>query len=72
MSNPFEDADGRYVVLANADTEHCLWPAFAEVPGGWRIVHPADTRAAGLAYVEQHRTVRRPAAPAVAVSGGNR
>lgn len=37
-ANPFDDADGRFFVLVNDENQHSLWPAFAEVPYGWRIV----------------------------------
>lgn len=60
MTNPFEDEDGTYHVLVNDEDQHSLWPAFAEVPAGWRIVFGEDTRAACLAYVEEHWTDLRP------------
>ncbi|MFE5245440.1 MULTISPECIES: MbtH family protein [unclassified Streptomyces] len=52
-TNPFDDEDGNYTVLANAAGEHSLWPAGIPVPGGWRVVHGTDRRAACLAYVNQ-------------------
>ncbi|GAB4050900.1 MbtH family protein [Catellatospora paridis] len=60
MTNPFEDADGRYLVLVNDEDQHSLWPAFAAVPTGWRTVFGEDTREACLAYVETHWTDLRP------------
>ncbi|GAA1601449.1 MbtH family protein [Catellatospora bangladeshensis] len=60
MTNPFEDADGRYLVLVNDEDQHSLWPAFAAVPAGWRTVFGEDTRDACLAYVEAHWTDLRP------------
>ncbi|MEU8074812.1 MbtH family protein [Catellatospora citrea] len=60
MTNPFEDADGRYLVLVNDEDQHSLWPAFAAVPAGWRTVFGEDTREACLAYVETHWTDLRP------------
>ncbi|MCG8915319.1 MbtH family protein [Actinokineospora sp. PR83] len=61
MTNPFEDNDGTYLVLVNAENQHSLWPAFAEVPAGWAVAHDSDTRAGCLAYVEEHWTDLRPA-----------
>jgi MbtH protein len=58
--NPFDDPDGTFLVLANDEGQHSLWPAFAEVPAGWTIVHDRDTRAACLAYVDEHWTDMRP------------
>lgn len=60
MTNPFEDENGTYYVLVNAEEQHSLWPAFAEVPAGWRVVFGEDTRAACVAYVEEHWTDLRP------------
>jgi MbtH protein len=61
MTNPFDDDDGRYTVLANAEGQHCLWPSFASAPDGWTVVHEDDTRDRCLAYVEEHWTDMRPA-----------
>ncbi|MGW3730031.1 MbtH family protein, partial [Streptomyces sp. NPDC000851] len=36
-TNPFDDADGRFLVLVNDEGQHSLWPSFADVPGGWTI-----------------------------------
>ncbi|MEU7702549.1 MbtH family protein [Streptomyces sp. NPDC015492] len=60
-TNPFEDADARYLVLANAENQHSLWPAFAEVPDGWTTVHGEDSREGCTRYVEAHWTDMRPA-----------
>ncbi|MER7131035.1 MbtH family protein [Streptosporangium saharense] len=60
MTNPFEDVDARYLVLVNAEGQHSLWPAFADVPGGWDGVHGPASRADCLAYVEANWTDMRP------------
>jgi MbtH protein len=52
MTNPFDDPDGRFVVLRNDEGQCSLWPTFADPPAGWETVHAADTRTACLAYVE--------------------
>lgn len=59
-SNPFDDEDGRFSVLVNDEDQHSLWPTFAAVPAGWRVVFGEDTRAACLAYVEENWTDMRP------------
>ncbi|PRX45510.1 MbtH protein [Prauserella shujinwangii] len=61
MTNPFEDPEGRFYVLVNDEEQHSLWPSFVAVPPGWRIVFGEDSRAACLAYVEEHWTDLRPA-----------
>ncbi|MGW8942552.1 MbtH family protein [Streptomyces koyangensis] len=58
--NPFDDPEGTYLVLVNDEDQHSLWPAFAQVPPGWRVVLPATGRDAALAYVESHWTDMRP------------
>lgn len=58
--NPFDDPDGTFLVLVNDEGQHSLWPAFAEVPAGWTVVHDRDTRDACLAYVNEHWTDLRP------------
>jgi MbtH protein len=60
MTNPFEDPDGRYLVLVNHEDQHSLWPSFAEIPDGWTKVFGEDTRDACLAYVETNWTDLRP------------
>lgn len=48
MSNPFDDPNGVFLVLVNAENQHSLWPNFAEVPAGWQTVHGPDARQACL------------------------
>ncbi len=59
MTNPFDDTEGTFRVVVNAEGQHALWPVFAEVPGGWEVVWgegPGRT----LAYVEANWTDIRP------------
>ncbi|MBQ1089377.1 MbtH family protein [Streptomyces sp. B93] len=56
MTNPFDDSDGRFVVLVNDEGQYSLWPAFADRPNGWREAHREDTREACLEYVERNWT----------------
>lgn len=59
-TNPFDDEDGRFLVLVNDEDQHSLWPEFAEVPAGWRCVFGPAGRAESLAYVEENWTDMRP------------
>ncbi|UTT49201.1 MbtH family protein [Rhodococcus gordoniae] len=59
-TNPFDDEDGRFYVLINDEEQYSLWPTFAEVPQGWRVVFGEESRAACVEYVEQHWTDMRP------------
>lgn len=60
MANPFDDEDGTFLVLVNAEAQHSLWPVFAAVPGGWQTVFGPAGRAECLAYVETSWTDIRP------------
>lgn len=59
-TNPFDDPDGTFRVLVNAEEQYSLWPDFAPVPDGWTTVFGPDTRAACLEYVERTWTDMRP------------
>jgi uncharacterized protein YbdZ (MbtH family) len=58
--NPFDDDANAFYVLANDEDQHSLWPAFADLPAGWRVVFGEDTRANCLGYVEESWTDMRP------------
>ncbi len=58
--NPFDDDRGSFFVLVNDEEQHSLWPAFADVPAGWRVVYGEADRAACLDYIEQNWTDIRP------------
>jgi uncharacterized protein YbdZ (MbtH family) len=55
-TNPFDDEAGTFLVVVNDEDQHSLWPAFADVPAGWRKVFGEASRAECLAYVEEHWT----------------
>ncbi|MEU6717088.1 MbtH family protein [Nonomuraea sp. NPDC046802] len=59
-TNPFDDVEGRFLVLVNAENQHSLWPSFADVPLGWTVVFPENSRAACLDYIEKNWTDLRP------------
>ncbi|MEV0672111.1 MbtH family protein [Mycobacterium sp. NPDC050441] len=59
-SNPFDDENGTFYVLVNDEDQHSLWPAFADVPAGWRVVFGAAGRAECLSHVEQVWSDLRP------------
>ena len=52
-SNPFDDENGRFFVLVNGEEQHSLWPVFADIPAGWRVVHGEASRAECLEYIEK-------------------
>ncbi|MEV8635768.1 MbtH family protein [Streptosporangium sp. NPDC051023] len=61
MTNPFDDSEGTFLVLVNAENQHSLWPSFVDAPAGWNTVHGPADRSSCLDYVEQHWTDMRPA-----------
>ncbi|WP_431934288.1 MbtH family protein [Nonomuraea jabiensis] len=69
MTNPFEDPDGRYLVLVNDENQHSLWPVFADVPDGWTVAHQEDSREACLEYIEKNWTDMRPLSLIKAMEG---
>jgi uncharacterized protein YbdZ (MbtH family) len=58
--NPFDDDGGNFFVLVNEEEQHSLWPAFAEVPAGWRVVFGESDRVACVDYIEQNWPDMRP------------
>jgi MbtH protein len=59
-TNPFDDEDGTFFVLVNDEEQHSLWPSFAEVPAGWRVVYGEAARGKCMDYVEQNWPDIRP------------
>lgn len=67
MTNPFDDADGTFSVLVNAEGQHSLWPTFAAVPDGWTVALRDVPREQALAHVEAEWTDMRPRSLAAAI-----
>jgi len=59
-TNPFDDDQGSFVVVVNDEEQHSLWPTFADVPAGWRVVHGEASRSECLDYIEQNWPDIRP------------
>ena len=60
MVNPFEDPDASYYVLVNEEGQHSLWPAFADIPGGWEAVFGEAGRQECLDFIEESWQDMRP------------
>src|ERR1700744_6613004 len=58
--NPFDDDNGSFFVLVNAEEQHSLWPPVADVPAGWRVVDGEAERSACRDYIEQNGPDIRP------------
>ncbi|WP_319435926.1 MbtH family protein [Mycobacterium sp. RTGN5] len=59
-TNPFDAEDGRFYVLVNDEEQHSLWPAFAEIPAGWRLAFGDAPRDECVQFVEQNWSDMRP------------
>jgi uncharacterized protein YbdZ (MbtH family) len=59
-TNPFDNAEGTFLVLVNDENQHSLWPVFAEIPAGWRTVFGPSPKQACLDYVNENWTDMRP------------
>lgn len=60
MTNPFDDENGVFHVLVNDEGQHSLWPAYVDVPAGWKVAHQSDTRKGCLDFIESNWTDMRP------------
>ncbi|OBG74700.1 protein mbtH [Mycobacterium sp. E3298] len=58
--NPFDDEGGKFVVLVNNEEQHSLWPAFTEVPAGWRVAYGEADRTACLDFIDENWPDIRP------------
>jgi uncharacterized protein YbdZ (MbtH family) len=68
--NPFDDEASKFVVLINDEEQHSLWPTFAAVPPGWRVVYGEADRVMCLDYVEQNWVDIRPKSLRARLSNG--
>ena len=62
-NNPFDDEQGRFLVLVNDEEQYSLWPAFAAVPTGWTVVlggTDGTDRDTALRYVDDTWDDMRP------------
>jgi MbtH protein len=60
MNNPFENADGSYLVLMNDEGQYSLWPAFLDIPAGWTAIYGAESRQLCLDYIDSRWGDMRP------------
>jgi uncharacterized protein YbdZ (MbtH family) len=60
MTNPFEDENAEYLVLINDEQQYSLWPAFRDIPAGWRATGPKGRRRECLDWIDKNWTDMRP------------
>ena len=68
MTNPFDDENGNFSVLVNAEGQCSLWPTALEVPDGWEPRGPTGNRAECLAWIDANWTDMRPKSLATAMA----
>jgi uncharacterized protein YbdZ (MbtH family) len=69
-NNPFDDEDGAFFVLVNDEEQHNLWPVFADVSAGWRVVYGEAARGDCLDYIERNWPDIRPRSLRERLAGG--
>jgi MbtH protein len=60
MTNPFENENGNYIVLINAEGQYSIWPAFLDIPSGWNIIYGEESRQVCLDYINSQWGDMRP------------
>ncbi|MBV9822450.1 MAG: MbtH family NRPS accessory protein [Actinobacteria bacterium] len=58
--NPFDDDSLQFLVLANEEGQHALWPEPFAVSAGWEVRHGPASRSACLDFVRDNWTDLRP------------
>ena len=59
-TNPDDDDNGGFHAVVNDEEQYALWPAFRDIPPGWRSVFGEASRQEVLDYIEQHWSDMRP------------
>lgn len=60
MTNPFEDENAEYFILINDEEQYSLWPAFRDIPAGWKATGPKGKRRECLDWIDKNWTDMRP------------
>ncbi|MCX4849422.1 MbtH family NRPS accessory protein [Streptomyces sp. NBC_00893] len=68
-TNPFEDSQGRYVVLANEEGQYSLWPSRIQQPAGWELVKDEGSKQECGEFIEANWTDMRPRSVVAAMGG---
>jgi MbtH protein len=60
MANPFDDENGVFRVVVNAEGQYSIWPDFRGIPAGWIAAGSTGGRQACLDWIELNWTDMRP------------
>ena len=58
--NPSDAADDTYRVVVNHEEQYSIWPAWRDLPPGWRDEGTSGTKEACLAHIKEVWTDMRP------------
>lgn len=54
LMNPFDNENGRYLVLVNDLEQHSLWPEQLAIPAGWEIRYGPAFKTECQGYIEKN------------------
>ncbi|KNC92305.1 MbtH family protein [Trabulsiella odontotermitis] len=60
-SNPFDDPQGQFYILRNAQQQYCLWPQQCALPAGWQAVCEPQSPEQCNAWLAERVTTLNPA-----------
>ena len=60
FSNPFDDPQGAFYILRNAQGQFSLWPQECAVPAGWDTACHQESQASSQQRGEGHRPTLTP------------
>ena len=55
-----ENEEAQFLVVVNHEEQYSIWPAYRELPAGWRAVGQGGKKADCLRYIDEHWTDMRP------------
>ncbi|MGP3593865.1 MbtH family protein [Vagococcus sp. WN89Y] len=53
-TNPFDNPQGRFYILQNAQQQYSLWPEQCALPAGWQVMCEPQPTAQCNAWLEAH------------------
>lgn len=54
FSNPFDDPQGQFCILQNAQSQYSLWPQQCVLPEGWNVVCEPQSQEACQQWLNAH------------------
>ena len=60
MSNTEQQDDTIYEVVMNDEEQYSIWPAWKEIPLGWKTVGKSGVKQVCLSYIDEVWTDMRP------------